>query len=88
LLPQIERPYIVKSHNVVGVAMGEEDGVEAFEAGAEGLLAKIGSGVDDDVLVIAGEQQGRAETVVVGVGGGADGAVTGERGNAHRGTGA
>jgi len=87
-LPNIERPNIVESQNVVGVAVGEEDGVEAIEADAEGLLAEIRSGVDDDVLAVAREKQGRAQAIIVGIGGGADAALARERGNAHGGTGA
>jgi hypothetical protein len=52
---------------VISVAVSEEDGVEALDFGAKSLLAKIGSGVDYDVLVVAGEEQGRAQAVVVGV---------------------
>jgi hypothetical protein len=68
---------------VVSVAVSEEDCVEAIDTGAEALLAKIGSGVDDDVLAIAREEQGRAETLVMRVQRAADAAVASERGNAH-----
>jgi hypothetical protein len=87
-LPDVERPNIVEPEDVVGVVVGEENGVEAIEADAEGLLAKIGRGVDDDVLAVARKEEGGAETVIVRVFGGADATVAGERGDAHGGAGA
>ena len=55
-LANVEGANIVEAEDVVGVAVGEEDGVEAIEADAEGLLAKVGRGVDDDVLAVARKQ--------------------------------
>ena len=83
MLTQIVRPNVVESHNVISVTVGEEDCVEAIDAGAQALLAKIRRGVDDDVLAIAGEEQGRAEPVVMRVLRAADATVASERGNAH-----
>jgi hypothetical protein len=68
---------------VVGVAVGEEDGFEAIEAGGESLGAEVGGGVNDDVLGIAGEEDGGTEALVVGIRGITDGAVATDRGNAH-----
>lgn len=83
LLAKIIGTNVVETHDVIGVAVGDENGVEAFYAGAEGLLAKIGSCVDDDILAVAREEQGRAEAVVMRVLRAADRAVACERGNAH-----
>src|SRR5579859_2894065 len=63
-LAHIEWANVVESENVVGVSVSEEDGVQALDAGAQGLLAKVWSRIDDNVLAIAGKKQGRAETVV------------------------
>ena len=49
----------------------------------EALLAKVEGGVNDYVLFIAGEKQGRAQPVVVRVIRTADAAVACERGDAH-----
>jgi hypothetical protein len=68
---------------VIGVAVGEEDRIEAIDAGAQALLAKIRGGVNDDVLAVAREEQGRAQPVVMRVLRAADAAVASERGNAH-----
>ena len=87
-LADVERPNVVETQDVVGMAVGEQDGVEAVEPGAQGLLAEVGSGVDDDVLIVAREKQGRAQTIVAGVFGTADAAVTAESGHAHGGPGA
>src|SRR5580704_5127534 len=83
LLPQIIGTNIIESHNVISVAMGEQDCVEACNVGAQGLLAKIGSCVDDDILAVARKEQGRAQAVVVRVWRSANGTVASERGNAH-----
>ena len=32
LLPEIEGPHIVQAHDVVGVGVGEEDGIHAIDA--------------------------------------------------------
>src|SRR5262249_50682032 len=63
-------------------------GVEAFEIGAKSLLAEIGSGVDDDILILVREEQRRAEASVTRIGGLADTAVTAECGNSHGSAGA
>ena len=65
VLAHVERPNVVETENVIGVGVREEDGVEPLEADAKGLLAEVGRRVDDDVLVVAREKQGRAEPVVM-----------------------
>ena len=87
-LADVERANVVEPEDVVGVVVGEEDGVEAIEADAEGLLAKVGRGVDDDVLAVARKEEGGAEAVIVRILRGADTAVAGERGDAHGSAGA
>src|SRR5580692_1815015 len=66
-LADIEGANIVETENVVGVAVREKNCVEAIESDAEGLLAEVGGGVDDHVLAVAGDEQGRAEAFVVRV---------------------
>jgi hypothetical protein len=58
-LADIEGANVVEAEDVVGVAVSEENGVEAFEAGTEGLLTEVRSGVDDDVLVEARDEERR-----------------------------
>ena len=65
LLPKIVWPNVIETHNVISVAVGKEDCVEAIDAGAQALLAKIRGGVDNDVLAVAREEQGRAQAVVM-----------------------
>jgi hypothetical protein len=65
------------------VAVRQQDRVEAIDAGAQALLAKIWSDVNHDVLAIAREEQGRAQPVVMRVKRTADAAMASERGNAH-----
>src|SRR6266700_534917 len=87
-LPDVVGTNIIESQNVVGVAVGEKNGVKAIDAGAHGLLAKIGSGVDDHVVAVTGEKNGRAKAFVVRVIRMANAAGAAERGHAHRGAGA
>ena len=49
-LPEIERTYIVQAHDMVGVRVGEQDGVDAFDLRAQRLLAEVGRGVDQDAV--------------------------------------
>src|SRR5208282_1078570 len=74
-LADVEGANVVEALDVIGVAVGEKNGSEAIEARGEGLGAKIGGGVNDDVLGIAGEEDGGAQALVVRVGGLADGTM-------------
>lgn len=87
-LPHVEGTNVVEPENVVGVGVGKYDGVEALDAAAQGLLAKIRCRVNDDVVAVAGEKQGRAKAVVARIAGGADTALATERRHAHRSAGA
>ena len=86
-LTEVEGTDVVKAENVVGVAVGEEDGVELGDADAEGLVAEVGGGVDDNVAVVEAKPDGWAEAVVAGVGGGADVAIAADGGDADAGPG-
>ena len=66
-LTEVEGTDVVEAKNVVGVAVGEEDGVELWNTDAEGLVAEVGGGVDNDVAVVEAEPDGGAEAVVAGV---------------------
>src|SRR5579859_6409738 len=46
-LANVEGANVVETENVVGVPVGEQDGVKAIESNTQGLLAEVGSGVDD-----------------------------------------
>ena len=77
-LAHVKRTDVVEAENVVGVGVGEDQGVEAFEASAEGLGAEVGRGVDDDVAAGMGDEQGGASAVVAGVRRTADAALAAE----------
>ena len=87
-MADVEGANVVEAEDVVGVAVGEQDGIEAVEADAEGLLAEVRRGVDHDVLSVAREQQGRAQAIVVRIFRGANGALASQGGHAHGGAGA
>ena len=78
---------VVEAEDVVGVAVGEEDGVEFGDAGAEGLVAEVGRGIDDDIAVVVAQPDGGAEAVVTRVGGGADVAIAADGRDADGGAG-
>ena len=45
-LPEVERAHVVEAHDVIGVGVREEYGVEAVDARAQGLSAEVGRGID------------------------------------------
>ena len=47
LLTDVEGANVVEAEDVVSMTVGEENGIKAIEANAQGLLAEVGSGVDD-----------------------------------------
>src|SRR5258708_4991394 len=55
-LAYIEGADVVETENVVGVAVRQQNGVEAFESDAEGLLAEVWSGINHDVLAATRDQ--------------------------------
>jgi len=88
---------VVHAEDVVGVAMGVEDGVEAAKTLAHGLSVEVGAGVDDNVMAPPrNEDRGTSAAVMrrrhglTGRGrdrGDTDRTVTAQRGDAHRGSG-
>ena len=88
MLAKVVGADIVEAHDVVSVAVGEEHSIEAVEVGAQGLLPKVGSGVNDGEFAGAREEQGRAEALVVRIWRTAHAAVAAERRDAHGGAGA
>ena len=76
------RAEIIKAGDMIGVAVGVEDGIETGNGGAEGLGAKIGRGIDDDAQRAVFDPNGGAKAAVARVGGGANAAGAGEKGNA------
>src|SRR5712691_58753 len=82
-LPDIEWANVIKPENMVGMSMRQQDRIEAVDAGAQCLLAEIRRGIDDHVLPVAREQQGRAEPFIPRIIRTANAAVAAQRGNAH-----
>ena len=82
-LAEVEGANVVESQDVVGVAVGIDDGVQAFQAVAQSLKAEVGGSVDDHVMVRAREQHGRPGAVVVGILRTANAAMATQAGNAH-----
>ena len=66
-LVDVEGANIVEPEDVVGMSMGQQNGMEGIDSLAQGLLAKIGRGVDNHVVSVSREEQGRARAVVVGI---------------------
>src|SRR5438128_7886145 len=63
-LTHVEGADVVEPEDVVSVGMCEQDGVEALHADAKRLLAEIRRRVNDHVLAIARQKQGRTEPIV------------------------
>ena len=83
-LTHVKGPNVVETENVISMGVREEDGIKALKANAKGLLAEVRRRVNDDVLAIAREKQGRAETVIARVLRSANAARAAERWDAHR----
>jgi hypothetical protein len=88
-IPVFDRvgPEVVKAGDVIGMAVGVNDGIEAGNPGPEGLGAEVGRGVDDHAEFVVLKPDRRSEAAVAGVVGGANPALAGEHGDALRGTG-
>ena len=48
LLHLVEAPHLVEAEHVIGVAVGEEDRVDAADVVGQRLRAQVGGGVDQD----------------------------------------
>ena len=83
-----EAAEFVEAHDVVGVGVGDEGGVEVADVGAEALLAEVWAGVDEPLGEAVIDEEGAAEPLVAGVGGETDRAVAGDHGDASGGAGA
>ena len=86
-LANIERANVVEAENVVGMTVRQQNGVEAVESNTERLLAEVRSGINHNVLAATGDQQGRAQPLIVGIVGLTHAAGTSEGGNTHGGAG-
>lgn len=86
---EAEGAEVVEAHDVVGVGVGVEYGVDAADALADGLRVEIGAGVDEDGAVVVGEADGGTRAPVARIamgrdGGETNGAVAAEGGDSHR----
>ena len=54
---EAEGAEVVHAEDVVGVAVGVEDGVDAADVLADGLGVEVGAGVDDDVAAVRSEMR-------------------------------
>jgi len=79
---------VVKPVDVVGMSVSEENGVKRLDGMVEHLLTEVDGGVDDNVAVGPGEENGGTETTVARVGGVTNGTIAGDLGDAMRGSGA
>ena len=59
---------VVHAQDVVGVAVGVEDGVEAAEALAHRLGVEVWAGVDDDVVALPGDKDRGTGAAVMRIG--------------------
>ncbi len=90
---EAEGAKVVEAEDVVGVAVGVEDGVDVADVLADGLGVEVRAGVDEDDVVVVGEAERGAGAAIARVsiwrnGRGADGAVAAQRRDTHGGAGA
>src|SRR5437588_60796 len=69
----------------VGMAVRQQNRIETLQSNAEGLLTKVGRGVNHHVLAAAGDQHGGAQPLIARVARFADATRAPECGNAHGG---
>src|SRR5579862_1577300 len=65
----IEGAHIVQAEDMVGVAVRINDGVERRRVGSQHLRSEVGRGVNHNVSGNGGNQDGRPQPFVTGVGG-------------------
>lgn len=76
---------VVKAHDVVTVRMGNEYGIELAEFGSQALFAEVRSAVDNPLGAVgSGKVDGASFSLVTGVVGRADFAITTDYRNADR----
>src|SRR5713101_1409002 len=85
-LAEIIRPHIIEPHQMVGVGMREQHGIQPVHFGAQHLGSKIWSSIDHHVMAAIFEQHGWTQTVIARVVRIADVAMTAGRRHAHAGT--
>ncbi len=81
LLHFAEAAEVVEAHEVIGVGMGKEDGVEMVETFAQRLLPEIGGRVDEDFCAGCADMKGGAGTLIARIGGKTNGATASDHGN-------
>jgi hypothetical protein len=88
-LQVVVAPHFVEAEHVVGVAVREEDRVDAVDAMRQRLLPEVRRRIDQDPGVAGHvDEDRRTEPLVPRIGGQADGTAAADHGNAMRGAGA
>lgn len=82
ILEFAEAPHVVEPHDVIGVGMGDQRGIEPGDPFPEALAPEIGRGVDDKVAVGCLHQKGGPRPVIARVGRLADRASATDHGDA------
>src|SRR5450755_846886 len=83
-LPEIERPDVIESHQVIGVRVREQDEVESGDRLAKQLRAQVGRRVDQAELAVALDLHGLTKAFVLWIRRCADGAAAADDWNAGR----
>ena len=89
LLQHVEAAHIVHAEDVIGVAVGEENGVDAADPVRQRLLAQVGAGIDEQRRAVVGLDEDRGpEPAIARVGRPAGAAVAADHRHAARRSGA
>src|SRR5205085_10329306 len=63
-MTKIQWPNVIKSENVIGMTVRDEDRIEVFQADFQGLLAKVTGRIDNDRIAVMFDMDRNAKALV------------------------
>jgi hypothetical protein len=82
---EVEGANIIESHDVIGMRVCEQNRIDAFDTSAQGLLAEIRRGIDENAVILELDVNGRTEPLVARIIRAANGAMTAYCGHTYAG---
>jgi hypothetical protein len=84
---EIVGPEVIEAGDVVGVGVGQEDGIHIRQIDSECLGPEVRSAIHENAAVVVFDEDRSAQALVARVGAPADPTITAEGGDSHAGTG-
>src|SRR4029077_2764380 len=84
-LSEVKGANVIEAHDVIGVGVSEQNRIDAFDARAQRLLAKIRRGVDQDAVILKLDINGRTQAFVARIVGTANCTMTADGGHPYAG---